>query len=103
MTEENHIDLSAQLKRIADHLGFLEKKLDTLLEQSQNRRPFNSGTGFSGGYQNRGYRPNRGNAYSSRHAGQQGPSGRYQGQGNRYASHQAPRPSHSAHRPTRHA
>ena len=33
-------DLSAQIKKIADHLVFLEKKLDTLLEQRQERRPF---------------------------------------------------------------
>ena len=84
MTEENNTDVAAQLKRIADHLGFLEKKLDTLLEQSQNRKPFNQG--FGGDRPNRGYRPNRGPGYPSRHAGQSGyaSSNRYQGnRGNR--------------------
>ena len=61
-------DVSSQLKRIMDQLGFLEKKIDTLLEQSQNRgngrpsfgggpRPF----GNRGGFQGRpgGFRGNR--------------------------------------------
>lgn len=30
-------DLAGQIKKIADHLVFLEKKLDTLLEEVQNR------------------------------------------------------------------
>ena len=29
-----------QLKKIMDHLGFLEKKIDTLLEQSKQRQGF---------------------------------------------------------------
>ncbi len=48
-------DLPTQLRKIADHLVFLEKKIDTLLEQSRNRRPFsnNGGGGFNRGFQNR--------------------------------------------------
>jgi hypothetical protein len=32
-----------QIKRISEHLVFLEKKLDTLLEQSKNQKPFQGG------------------------------------------------------------
>jgi hypothetical protein len=43
--------LPLQLKKIIDQLGFLEKKIDTLLDQSRNRQgsrpPFGSGN-FSG-------------------------------------------------------
>lgn len=38
MTEhQTQNDLAGQIKKIADHLVFLEKKLDTLLEEVQNR------------------------------------------------------------------
>ncbi len=37
---ETQPDLSAQIKKISDHLVFLEKKLDTLLEQTKEKRPF---------------------------------------------------------------
>ncbi len=87
MNEIDNTDVAAQLKRIADHLGFLEKKLDTLLEQSQNRRPFN--TGFGGDRPNRGYRPNR-PGYPSRHSSHD-PAGRYQG-------HRGPRTEHNGNR-----
>ena len=91
MTEENNTDVAAQLKRIADHLGFLEKKLDTLLEQSQNRKPFNQG--FGGDRPNRGYRPNRGPGYPSRHAGQSGYAS-----SNRYQGNRGPRPEPNGNR-----
>lgn|GEM_PF-4921913 len=37
-------DVESQLKRITEHLQFLEKKIDQLLENSKNQhRPFNTG------------------------------------------------------------
>ena len=46
-------DMGTQIKKIMDHLVFLEKKLDTLLEQSRSggapRKPFNRYEGGSGG------------------------------------------------------
>lgn len=96
MEEQNSTDvstMSAQLKRIEDHLRFLEKKLDTLLEQSQsqNRRPYNPGFG-GGDRPNRGYRPNRGpGGYPPRHSGHSSGPNRYQG-------NRGPRPEQNGNR-----
>ena len=94
MSELSNTDVSAQLKKIEDHLGFLEKKLDTLLEQSQNRsKPFNAG--FGGDRPNRGYRPNRGPGnYPPRPAGQSS----YGGASNRYQGNRGPRPEQNGNR-----
>ena len=113
--------IPVQLKKIIDHLGFLEKKLDTLLEQSRHRsdsRPSISNRNFSGA---RGghYRPNpregfggqkhssssdnrgndnRGNRYEgNRHARHGNHSGRpYQKKYTPHASHGSPAPQRSA-------
>ncbi len=65
-----------QLKKIADHLGYLEKKIDQILAQSQPR---------SGGFQPRrpgGFagRPNRGN-YNSGPGGHSGSQNHSYGRG----------------------
>jgi hypothetical protein len=44
--ETTEVDLSQQLKKISEHLTFLEKKIDTLIEQSGNRGNTQSG-GFA--------------------------------------------------------
>ncbi|GEM_PF-2288146 len=70
-------DAPSQLKKIMEHLTFLEKKLDTLLEQSQNRSRFGGGSHFSrprGNFRGGG---NREGFNSSRPAGQ----GQQQGTG----------------------
>lgn len=46
-------DIHSQIRKIADHLVFLEKKIDTLLEQSRGRKPFSNNGGFNRGFQNR--------------------------------------------------
>ncbi len=71
-------DLAAQLERIADHLVFLEKKLDQLLAESKQPRPFQGGFG-----------PRR--DYSRPREGYRGPSDRATGGYNR------PRPAHPSH------
>lgn len=38
---KNEPDLASQIKKIAEHLVFLEKKLDQLLEQSKQKPSFN--------------------------------------------------------------
>ena len=73
----NDADLSAQLKRISEHLGFLEKKLDTLIEQSQKRKPLNGGEygnrGYSQGPYRQGNRPSYGQkSYSQKSYGPHG-------------------------------
>ena len=75
--------LPLQLKRIMDHLGFLEKKIDMLLDQSKQRQ---------------GFRPPFGNRNFS------GSRGNYSPQGNRYGGHRPEghrpaRPSHYSGRP----
>lgn len=61
--------LSAQVKKIADHLVFLEKKLDLILEQQKNRgsfgaRPGNREFQRPGGH----YRPMDRPGYPPRHS-----------------------------------
>jgi hypothetical protein len=50
-------DVASQLTKIIEHLSFLEKKLDTLLESSRGRQPM-GGRSFGGhsGGPNRGFR-----------------------------------------------
>jgi hypothetical protein len=61
--------VQGQLKKIADHLVFLEKKIDSILEQSRNqqqRRPFGQRFGNSSGNYRPGptaYNPRGGNRY----------------------------------------
>ena len=40
MSELTLTELSSQIKKISDHLVFLEKKLDVLLEQTKERKSF---------------------------------------------------------------
>ena len=57
-------DVSEQLKKISDHLGFLEKKIDTLIEQSQNRRPGGFSRPSGGGHFGNNRRPQRSGGFS---------------------------------------
>ena len=82
--------IPVQLKKIMDQLGFLEKKIDTLLEQSRQRqgsRPPFGNRNFSGSKGN--YRPNNREGFGPRQAGDN--------QGNRYEGGR-----HEGHRPARH-
>ena len=45
--ETTEVDLSSQLKKISEHLVFLEKKIDTLIEQSGNRGNSAPSSGFA--------------------------------------------------------
>jgi len=85
--------LPLQLKKIMDHLGFLEKKIDTLLEQSRQRqggsRPPFGNRPFSGSRGN--YRPNNREGFGPRQAGDH--------QGNRHEGHRPARSSHYSGRP----
>ena len=89
--------LPLQLKKIMDHLGFLEKKIDTLLEQSRQRqgsRPPFGNRNFSGSREN--YRPNNREGFGPRHGGN--PQGnRYEG--NRHEGHRPARPNHYSGKP----
>ncbi len=51
-------DVASQLAKIIEHMGFLEKKIDSLLEQSRSRPPMGGGRSFGGhsGGPNRGFR-----------------------------------------------
>ena len=44
---ESSVDIAAQLKKIQEHLGFLEKKLDMLLANSKNSKPRHFDRDFS--------------------------------------------------------
>jgi len=82
--------LPLQLKKIIDHLGFLEKKIDTLLEQSRHRpgsRPPFGNRNFPGSRGN--YRPNQREGFGPRQSGDN--------QSNRYEGNR-----HEGHRPARH-
>ena len=84
----SELDVQTQLKKIADHLAFLEKKLDMLLSQSRNRGP----AGFRNANDPRArdprdhYRSGNRSSYSWRNPGQ--------GQGNREGGHRPPRHGH---------
>lgn len=89
-----------QLKKIMDHLGFLEKKLDTLLEQSRHQggsRPGFGNRNFSGG---RGghYRPNNREGFAPRHAGPSDTRGN-DNRGNRYEGNRPARQGAHTSRP----
>jgi hypothetical protein len=79
VSEQNQTnDLAGQIKKIADHLVFLEKKLDTLLEEVQNRgnkegaASFPPRTGFARPFRpagKGGFRPAGDRPYSARPSG----------------------------------
>ena len=104
---KNEADVSAQLKKIMDHLGFLEKKIDTLLEKSQDRKPYSSG-GYPTGNRSYGgggnYRPG-GNREGNRESYGQRPYGSGRGDQRPGGGHYGPRqgghkyPSHRPRRP----
>ena len=79
-------DVSEQLKKIAEQLVFLEKKLDTLLEQSRNRKPFTPG--FGGGNP----RNSGGNFRHNNSGGNFAPRRNSHGP-NRYESNRGPAPT----------
>ncbi|OIO38847.1 MAG: hypothetical protein COT00_03320 [Candidatus Omnitrophica bacterium CG07_land_8_20_14_0_80_50_8] len=88
--------LPLQLKKIIDHLGFLEKKIDTLLEQSRPRQGFRppfGNRGFSGA-QYGNFRPHR-ESFGSR------PGGRFAGPGGHpsrpFQKRHSPHPGPSSH------
>ena len=103
--------IPVQLKKIIDHLGFLEKKLDTLLEQSRHRsdsRPgFGGNRNFSGARPG-GYRPGNREGFGSRPSSDNR-GNRYEGnRPSRHGSHsgrpfqkkfapQSSRASHASH------
>lgn len=96
MATDNDEDLSVsgQLKKIIEHLGFLEKKLDSLLEQSGQRR---MGQGRFG---NQGF-GRHGRSYHGGHAGSSdrpGHSGRPGGFHSKFSGHSHGRPSHGPRR-----
>lgn len=76
-----------QLKKIMDHLGFLEKKLDTLLDQSRGRDNSRPGFGNRNFSSNRSgsYRPNNREGFGHRS------SGSSDNRGNRYEGNRPPR------------
>ena len=78
--EENSV--SVQLKKIADHLVFLERKLDLLLKQPRESKSFGHGSGnkyFQRPWENQrpGRRPDhRASGFAARHHGSQPPASR---------------------------
>lgn len=105
MSIEGNSDVSFQLKKIIDHLGFLEKKIDQILAQS-SQKP----TGFvaSG---NRPYRPSFGNSArppfrpaNRAPGGFRGghDQGRPQGPHGTRSFHRRPTPHQASHRPAPH-
>ncbi len=87
--------IPVQLKKIMDHLNFLEKKIDMLLDQSRNRqggsRPPFGNRNYSGARGN--YRPNNRGGFGQRHGGDN--------QGNRYEGNR-PHEGNRSHRPSGH-
>ncbi len=74
-------NLSDQVRKISDHLVFLEKKLDTILDKLQNRGGFSRpsfGGGSSGGFRREGGSGRPGQGSSNRYGGSQRP-GQYGG------------------------
>ena len=100
VVKKEETDVLSQLKHISDHLGFLEKKLDTLIEQSKNQRP-----AYSGGFGNRNFqRPRPAAGQHSKYGGHfQSQSRPYDGnrhEGNRQSQPRRERPNtHHAGRP----
>ena len=97
-------DVSAQLKKIADHLVFLEKKIDTLLEKSQDRKPYasqgypsgNRSYGGGGNYRPGGNRESYGQKSYGPGRGDHRPAGGHYGPrhgGPKYPSHRSGRPA----------
>ena len=85
-----------QLKKIMDHLGFLEKKLDMLLEQSRHRgdsRPGFRNRNFSGGRGGHS-RPNNREGFGGHRS-----SSASDTRGNRYEGNRPARPGTHTGRP----
>ena len=94
--------IPVQLKKIMEHLKFLEKKLDTLLEQSKQRsdsRPSFGNRNFSG--QRSGFRPNSSGYQGNRYEGGHRPARYGNSSGRpfqkRPSSSHAPHQGHSSH------
>ena len=70
-TDTEEMDMPAQLKKISEHLVFLEKKLDTIIADMKTQKPQSQGFGNRPSFQRRPgqYRP-------------EGRPGYYQGSGN---------------------
>lgn len=104
-SEDSNTDIEAQLKRIMEHLGFLEKKIDQLLEESKNRK--STAPSFRGGEfsQNRPYHQGHRPPYQ-KHFGHGGGHDRHSGGSGGYGMHR--RPHHGGghgrphHGPSRH-
>ena len=96
--DESHVPV--QLKKIMDHLGFLEKKIDTLLEQSRGRsdsRPSFGNRNFSNHRGGGGYRPN--NSHRGGFGGQRPVGGSDDNRGNRYEGNRPARQGSNSGRP----
>ena len=91
LAEAPVLDTNQQLKKIADHLVFLEKKIDTLIEQSKNRPSFNRGFGNRPGQFQRPGGNFRGNSYGNQGSQGQRPHGHHPRK-----SFQRPHSAHSA-------
>ncbi len=91
MTElKTEQDLSAKIQKIADHMVFLEKKIDTLLERShsQERKPFTGNSFRPGGGPSRGhFTPGRREGYGRAAPRRYTPSGQAHGQHGTRTSH----------------
>lgn len=89
-----HTEILQQLKKLSEHIGFLEKKLDQLLESKGNLRAFGGPPDNRfGGHREGGFRPRRPD-HGTRTAYYQGGGGRhYSGKpfGNRPKGHDGPR------------
>ena len=96
-TEE--MDMPAQLKKISEHLVFLEKKLDTIIADMKTQKPQSQGFGNRPSFQRRPgqYRPEgrpgyyQGGSQSRPSSGNQGYSG---------SSHQGSSGPNRSHRPS---
>ena len=52
-----HTEILQQLKKISEHMGFLEKKIDQLIDSRGNSRPSFGGPNRFGGGNREGFRP----------------------------------------------
>jgi hypothetical protein len=85
--------VSGQLKKISEHLVFLEKKVDMLLSQTRQQRPYSSS-----GYNSQGNYSRPRSAYGHGQPHRSGGYGRHQGQNRGHAGHSG----HSGHSPSGH-
>jgi hypothetical protein len=102
-SQGENLDAASQLKKIADHLVFLERKLDTILDQIGGRRNFNPRHQGGGSYSGSGQRDPRDHYRQGRRPyGQQRhrPGGGHNS-GNRYRPSYGQRPGQSqSHQPS---